>query len=351
MSYLVNPYMVAASADPIMWKELDRVSGASNDIMDTGVFTPTPYLMILNNSVGESGTLSGSDLRFNGGVGGNYSRRYSTDGGTDATGINEAMLGGTGTTNTDGEQWLVWYLDNFASDEKTQIAHTMFQTGTGGGNVPSSREVVGKWAESTNDIERIEVINNGGGDFSSDSEVIVLGSDPTNTDTTGGFWEELASVDLSGGTADNLSSGTITGKKYLWIQIFAEADGGAAVSNVRFNGDTALNNKYPTRHQNNGGASYALTNRNEIEPYQAAAIATGTTQFVDMLVTNISDVEKMIIGHTVKQNTAGSGTCPDRNEFYSKWVDTSTQITEIDVQNNDSGSLATTTTLKVWGSD
>jgi hypothetical protein len=47
------------------------------------------------------------------------------------------------------------------------------------------------------------------------SEAVVLGWDPADTHTSN-FWEELASVDLSGGAADILDSGTFTAKKYLW---------------------------------------------------------------------------------------------------------------------------------------
>jgi hypothetical protein len=53
--------------------------------------------------------------------------------------------------------------------------------------------------------------------------MVVLGWDPADTHTSN-FWEELASVDLSGGAATNIDSGTITAKniygfKYMQIRV------------------------------------------------------------------------------------------------------------------------------------
>jgi hypothetical protein len=70
-----------------------------------------------------------------------------------------------------------------------------------------------------------------------------------------------------------------------------------------------------------------------------------------MFIINNSANEKLVIGHTVDQNTAGAGTAPDRLESVAKWANTSDQITEIDVTNTSGGSFDTGSIIKVWGSD
>ena len=165
-------------------------------------------------------------------------------------------------------------------------------------------------------------------------------------------WERLVSVTL-GSTGDTLSSGTFTAKKHLHVECYSEATGGAIQSNIRFNGTGSSDNDYVYRHSGNGGSDATRVSRNDIEPYQAANIATGTSQYVVLDIINIDGQEKLITGNTTKQNTAGAGTAPDRREFVGKYVTTSGQITSIQFVNNggDSGDFSTNSTVTVWGAD
>ena len=61
--------------------------------------------------------------------------------------------------------------------------------------------------------------------------------------------------------------------------------------------------------------------------------------------------EKLVISHTIESNTAGAGNAPARAENVSKWANTSNQITEIDIQNGESGDFGTNSFIKVWGSN
>ena len=165
-------------------------------------------------------------------------------------------------------------------------------------------------------------------------------------------WERLASVTLPS-TGDTLDSGTFTAKKHLHVECYSEATGGAIQSNIRFNGTGSSDNDYVYRHSGNGGSDATRVSRNDIEPYQAANIATGTSQYVVLDIINIDGQEKLITGNTTKQNTAGAGTAPDRREFVGKYVTTSGQITSIQFVNNggDSGDFSTNSTVTVWGAD
>jgi hypothetical protein len=91
---------------------------------------------------------------------------------------------------------------------------------SGAGGDINRKNIVGKWDNTSDAINSITNHFLDGGGIAND-ELIVLGWDPTDDHTTN-FWEELASVDLSGGAASSLDSGTILAKKYLWVQMLME---------------------------------------------------------------------------------------------------------------------------------
>ena len=151
----------------------------------------------------------------------------------------------------------------------------------------------------------------------------------------------MASVDWSSG--DTISSGTITAKKYLWVQLWAKS-GTSDFVKMTFNSDTGSN--YSRRHSSNGGSDSTDTS-------QSSGLFTpnylSTPQFMNHFIINNASNEKLSIGHTVRANTAGAGTAPSRTEVVNKWANTSDQITQIDAIMN-SGNF-TGGTLKVWGAD
>ena len=72
--------------------------------------------------------------------------------------------------------------------------------------------------------------------------------------------------------------------------------------------------------------------------------------FSNWFIINNSANEKLVIGHSVQQNTAGAANAPKRVEFAHKWANTSAQITEIDFDSQ-SGNFGSNSIIKVWGSD
>lgn len=163
-------------------------------------------------------------------------------------------------------------------------------------------------------------------------------------------WQRLVTVNLSGGAADTLSTGTFAAYPHLKVEGYFKGTGGNTVANARFNNDGGSN--YPTRHQPNGSSESALASRTEVETYQAAPMSTGESSYVIMDIINIASKEKLCTGHTVHMaDGTGAGNAPRRNEFAVKWVNTSDQITRIDFINNDVGSLDTVSTFTVWGAD
>ena len=51
------------------------------------------------------------------------------------------------------------------------------QNTTGAGNAPNRTEWVGKWANTSNAITRVDVTNTGSGSYAEGSEVTVYGTD------------------------------------------------------------------------------------------------------------------------------------------------------------------------------
>ena len=113
---------------------------------------------------------------------------------------------------------------------------------TGAGNAPRRLENFYKWANTSAQVNQVQLINEQSGSFDSGSEIVVLGYDNDEADSGTSVWEELANVDLSGGTGNSLSSGTISAKKYLWVQAYLEQSGSGDTGNIlRFNSDSGSN--------------------------------------------------------------------------------------------------------------
>ena len=330
------------------WVELARTTlGSANASMSVSCLPDKRYYMVLTFVTSET---SNSDVsaRFNSDTGSNYARRGSYNGRTDFTGINSTAMNWiiTDSIKPTAPMLGVHYISNLASKEKLVMgegSRSDAVTSGGGGvaGVPSRSSVAQKWVNTSNAIDEIETYVSS--QFNSGSETVVLGWDPADSHTTN-FWEELADVDLSGGSADLLSSGTITAKKYLWVQAYIEPTGTVDID-VTFNNDTGTN--YARRNNYNGGTDSTNTSQNNLQWSNNISVP----QFMNCFIINNSATEKLSIMEQVRQGTAGAGTAPDRYHVSGKWANTSSQITEIDITNGESGSYDTKSFIKVWGAD
>jgi hypothetical protein len=320
------------------WVELGRTT-ASGSSYSVSSLTDKRYYMILTDAIPSGNCETG--YRLNGDTGSNYASRHSKNGseGTTTSATDWHLYAEASPTQPN---FTVSYLSNLSSKEKLHLGHNVFST-TGSGSAPGRREFAQKWANTSSVVNSLTVTDRGHtGSFAS-GETIVLGWDPADTHTTN-FWEELASADLSGGTADDISSGTFTAKKYLWVQCFMEQDTSSITGNATFNSDTGSN--YARRRSNNGASDATGTSESSID------VRGGETKnrFENMFIINNTSNEKLVIGNMVV-TTAGVGTAPDRTEYVAKWANTSNQITSVNFNNADPGNYGTKTTIKVWGSD
>ena len=325
------------------WKEVGRTTlGSAGDEINVSSLANKRYYMILGNT-DNSGACSNT-WRLNSDTGSNYAYRFSEDGATDVTGTS-ATGGLHGTRSYTVPSFFISFISNLSSKEKlVQSWHTSGNT-AGAGTANTRDLAVGKWANTTDAINAIMTRNSGAGDYLSGSETVVLGWDPDDTHTDN-FWEELASVEL-GSAGDNLSSGTISAKKYLWVQCWYENNSASDINvKMRFNNDSGSN--YASRYSLNGASDTSRTSKTFID---TQASGGQYPNFVNCFIVNNASNEKLVISNLVGQSTAGAGTAPIRTEIVGKWTNTSNQITEIDFDNVDAGDISAGAILKVWGAD
>ena len=323
------------------WKELGRTSGsrASGATLDVSSLPDKRYYMVLYETQGSS--THTCDYRLNGDSGNNYAYRASQNGTSETSSTStNFMFGDYGGIALD--KFAVAYFANLDTKEKLGISHEVRQQTAGAGTAPSRGEYVHKHAQTSNPINQISLLNRGP-NTSASGEIVVLGWDPDDTHTTN-FWEELASVNATSG--DNLSSGTFTAKKYLWVQAWVKYTGAGGTLEETFNNDTGSN--YSSRDSYNGGTDGLSTSASNIDWDRGV---TDNYYFVNQFIINNSANEKLCIGHQNRIDVTGAGNAPIRSERVDKWANTSAQITEIDFDNSLGGIDISNAYLKVWGSN
>ena len=334
------------------WVELARTTlGSGNANIDVTSIPDKRYYMLLCSTTGSQGD---DNIHFRCGNGSfdsatsDYAYRYNTNGGSDSTSASvNHIIGG----KTQLPTFTIYYISNLSSKEKLWVGNNVYQNTAGAGTAPNRWEYASKYTNISNVIDQIRATTTVASQFSTGSEVVVLGWDPADTHTTN-FWEELASVDT--GAGEVLDSGTFASKKYLWFQFDIVVDEyNNTNATIRFNSDQ--NGNYARRLSQNGmGTDNTATGQTNM----TFTYSGGKRVFGNYFVINNSSSEKLAIGHTTAIGTAanstseGAGVAPRRVEVVGKWANTSSQITQIEVLDTAQGDLGLTSgTIKVWGSD
>ena len=339
------------------WVELARTTlGSAGDDIDVNNFADKRYLMILSYRI-PSGDIDTEDKVGTSAsidTGSNYAYRRSENGGADGanaptTSFFVQDLGASKNYNT----FNVGYIANYSSKEKLGINHIVTRGSAGAGTAPNRCENVAKWANTSSSLQSYRAHNGRSGNYDTGSEVVVLGYDPADSHTNN-FWEELASV-TNGSTDTEISSGTFTSKKYLWIQAYYKGhtdvssfDSGLRVGNTTL--DSASN--YSWRESTNGATDTTSTSTSRMTTAGTGYIGNGILNFYNGFIINNASNEKLIISHIVSEQTAGATTAPTRREHVGKWTNTSNQIDIIGiVRQSGTGNFAAGATIKVWGAD
>ena len=150
----------------------DTLTGTA-DVLTISDMTANKFLCILCETI-PSGAAN-PKMTLNNDTGSNYARRRSEEGGADATATNQTEIDfGRDTTEL---VFSISFMANIATEEKLVIMNNVTNNTNGAGNVPKRSEMVWKWVNTSDSITRTDVTNSQTGDFATDSNVSVLGSD------------------------------------------------------------------------------------------------------------------------------------------------------------------------------
>ena len=351
----LNTLHAAGPAGPAVggWVELARTTlGSSGSTITVSSLSDKRYYMVLCNLIAGSGTPE-TEFRLNGDSGTNYLWRWSNNGGADGVPAAQNYMV-NGTVGFSGNHLGVSYFANYSSKEKLQLGHAVNNGSTGAGTAPNRNEYVGKWVNTSNPISQMQEVNLGGGgsSYASGSELVVLGYDPLDSHTNN-YWEELASVDLSGGANRYLSSGTFTTKKYLWIQTFLDYGSGSTLyGQLRVgNGSVDTGTNYSHRYSSNGGSDLTNTSIGYLPHAVNTLNSAGEGIFINTFIINNASNEKLMINHITENYITTAGTAPARREEVAKWVNTSNQINIVEYDGTSGHTFGTNSIMKVWGAD
>lgn len=351
--FLLNPFILGGAGDIGGWKQIGKVTAEGNVAsLTTPTFTSKRFYMMFWHAIGNaySGNVmlrlgdttvdSGPNYAFRNslnGNGGSVDNYYNTQPQAYETMQNQAGRDGFG----------VHYVANLSSKNKLGISHTVDNRGYGANNIPDRLENVFKWSKDT-ELQKFHIQDDDlTARFAQNSEILVLGLDPADTHTDN-FWGQLFSpVEVSSGTS--IDSGTFTAKKYCRLMAYAKKGSGDMRTQLRMGNSTIdTNPNYALRRSEDGGAD---------EPFDQIGVALsgsgleiGAT-FWDIFIINVSSKEKLVIAHSVTQNTAGANTAPQREEQVGKWSNISNQANRFEIFNDQGGNFASGSILAGWGND
>jgi len=157
----------------IWWQEIGRTTlGVAGDTISVASLPSRKYLKLQINVRATGGTINVA-LRFNNDSGANYAGRYSVNGGADTSAVSQTRYGAQ-APNTPANSLAVLEIINVSTVEKF-IVGQIAGSGAGAGSNTDRWETAGKWANTAAVIDRIDLVNEGTGDYAIGSEVIVLG--------------------------------------------------------------------------------------------------------------------------------------------------------------------------------
>ena len=268
---------LTSSPPATSWKLLARGTGSGTTV-DTGTFTAKDNLMILIHY------LNGTQyVKYNNDTGSNYANRRNEEGGSDSAQPSRTSI--SFTRNSGEDMFIVGDLVNIAAQEKLGVYHQISENSAGAGNAPKRQEWGHKWTNTSNQITRVTMTSDGG-NYSSDDEVVVLGMDNDEADSGTNFWQELNKTSVDSG--DELSTGSFTAKKYLWVQFQAFYTGDCNTTMV-CNSDTG--NNYAQRNSWSGSEGTNTSRAN----FTFGDSSVHDSIFENIFIVNKSDKEKLMI--------------------------------------------------------
>lgn len=134
------------------------------------------YLKFIFVGIATGGTLD-TNFIFNNDTGANYASKQSVQLTAAADLVSATAVSvESGATDSGQLNWSLLEVINVATNEKSFRFESASQDAAGGATPPVTVTRLGKWANTSAQINRIDWINAGTGDFAIGSEIIVLGN-------------------------------------------------------------------------------------------------------------------------------------------------------------------------------
>ena len=157
------------------WQELKNTSaGGSSTTLDSGTFTAKKYLMVETYGTTGSSNMDNIGYRVNSESGSEYARRVSHNGGSDTTSTSQNYIRFGGGSAAANDIFVNTFIINSSSYEKLFINDCNRNRNTGAGNAPDRFENVAKWANTSDQITSIQLINDAN-NWTTDSYIKVWG--------------------------------------------------------------------------------------------------------------------------------------------------------------------------------
>lgn len=161
------------SGTGVWWEEIGRTTlGSNGDTISVTSLPERKYLKILVYVLA-TGTIE-TIIRFNNDSGNNYTWTFG-DVVNVATEAASSDAIPTEPSSTTGYNFVTAEILNIATKEKLYFGNTVADKTTGAGSAPKASVTYGKWVNTSDAINRIDVVNGLTGDFVSGSELVVLG--------------------------------------------------------------------------------------------------------------------------------------------------------------------------------
>ena len=161
-----------------------------------------------------------------------------------------------------------------------------------------------------------------------------------------GGWVELGRTTL-GSAGDNITVSSLDNKRYYMMLYSSNNSTGRIAQRWRFNSDTGSNYSY---RRSRDGSEASSGNKTSIT--WGESIPSGWDHdFSVNYVSNLSNKEKLALGHCVHSETTGASNIPKRTEAVGKWVNTSNAINSITAYNASTGSFGSGDEVVVLGWD
>jgi len=148
--------------------------GGTASVITIDPVIPVKFNVLLTHLI-ESGVVDTPPLTFNNDSGNNYARRQSSDGGNDS--LTPNTTGISASSGTASPNFLVNYYVNIFDEEKLVLTWLCAGASASAGVAPVRAELASKWSNTANLVTRVDYTEPSAGDFATDSNISVIGTD------------------------------------------------------------------------------------------------------------------------------------------------------------------------------